>query len=159
MTRITDLVNHVYAVSERGLWQDDATRTTVDEVRALSRAGELVVAEHSGEVTGVVRVQMLDGQTGEFGMLAVDPTLRGHGIGRDLVHFAEDFTRDSGRRYMQLELLVPRDWVLESKQFLAAWYDRIGYQLQRVGRIEESYPDLAPMLGTPADFRTYRKEL
>lgn len=159
MTRITELVNHVYAVSERGLWRAGATRTTVGEVRALSRAGELVIAEDAGRLTGVVRVRQLDSHTGEFGMLAADPGMRGRGIGRDLVRFAEELVRVNGRGYMQLELLVPRDWVLESKQFLAAWYGRIGYRLHRVGRIEESYPDLAPMLCTEADFRIYRKEL
>jgi GNAT superfamily N-acetyltransferase len=159
MTGITDLINVVYAEAERGLWQQNAARTNLDEVIALTRAGELAIARSDGQLTGVVRIQQLDGDTGEFGMLAADPAFRGRGIGRDLIRYAEDATRSSGRRYMQLELLVPRTWTLASKEFLAAWYDRLGYRLQRVGQIEEAYPDLAPLLSTPADFRIYRKTL
>ena len=32
-------------------------------------------------------------------------------------------------------------------------------ELERVGRLEELYPELAPLLATPADFRVYRKPL
>ncbi len=159
MARITSLVNRVYADSERGLWRDGAVRTTLHEVSALIRAGQLVVAEADGQVTGVVHVKRLDAGTGEFGMLATDPTVRGRGIGRDLVRFAEQSMRAEGCRHMQLELLVPREWVLDSKEFLAAWYDRLGYELRRIGHIEELYPNLAPMLCTPTDFRIYRKKL
>jgi GNAT superfamily N-acetyltransferase len=159
MSAVTDLVNRVYAESERGLWIGDAARTTFDEVVALVRAGELVMGTADGRLTGVIRVRRLDGESGEFGMLAVDPTVRGQGFGRELVRYAEDATRAAGRRFMQLELLVPRGWVLESKEFLARWYDRLGYRLQRVARIEESYPELAPLLATAADFRIYRKTL
>ena len=159
MTGITDLVNVVYEEAERGLWQQDAARTNVAQVIELTCAGELAIARRDGQLTGVVRIQQLDDDTGEFGMLAADPAFRGRGIGRDLIRYAEDATRSSGRRYMQLELLVPRTWTLASKEFLAAWYDRLGYRLQRLGQIEEAYPDLAPLLSTPADFRIYRKTL
>lgn len=159
MGRITDLVNEVYADSERGLWREGATRTTPPEVVALTRAEQVVIAQSGGQVTGVLCLKQLDDETGEFGMLASDPALRGRGIGRDLVRFAEESARADGRRYMQLELLVPRDWVLASKEFLAAWYDRLGYTLQRTGHIEEAYPNLAPMLSTATDFRIYRKTL
>lgn len=159
MEHITDLVNRVYADAERGLWRDDATRTSVEEVATLTRAGQLVVADIDGQPTGVVCVKRLDKDTGEFGMLATEPIARGRGIGTELVRFAEQAMRDDGCRQMQLELLVPREWVLESKEFLAAWYDRLGYRLARIGHIEEAYPHLAPMLCTPTDFRIYRKDI
>jgi GNAT superfamily N-acetyltransferase len=159
MGRIADLVNAVYADSERGLWREGATRTTPSEVATLTRANQVVISETDGRLTGVVCVKQLDADTGEFGMLAADPEIRGRGIGRDLVRFAEQSARAEGCTYMQLELLVPRDWVLASKEFLAAWYGRLGYELQRTGHLEEAYPHLAPMLCTAADFRIYRKTL
>ncbi len=159
MAAITDLINLVYKESERGLWRHNAARTTLDEVIGLIRAEELVIARHDARLTGVVRVQQLDDHTGEFGMLAADPNLRGQGIGRDLVHFAEEDTRASGCEYMQLELLIPQTWTLDSKEFLLSWYGRLGYRLHRIAQIEEAYPDLAPLLCTPADFRIYRKRL
>jgi GNAT superfamily N-acetyltransferase len=160
MTAVTELVNDVYRKSERGLWRAGTARTSREEVIALTKAGELVAdLRAGGDVAGVVRVQELDEATGEFGMLAADPARHGQGIGRDLVRFAEDDSRARGHTTMQLELLVPRDWRLASKERLHGWYTRLGYRLDRIGRIEEHYPDLAPLLAGPSDYRIYRKSL
>ena len=159
MQRITDLTNEVYALAEDGLWTDGATRTTVDEVGELTRAGQIAVARRHGRVVGCVRVQRLDEGTGEFGMLAADPAHRGVGVGRELVRFAERKCRADGLGVIQLELLVPRDWTHPAKQFLDAWYTRIGYRVARTGPIDEAYPALAPLLATPCDFVIYRKAL
>jgi GNAT superfamily N-acetyltransferase len=159
MRRITDLVNGVYVVAEEGLWIDGASRTTVDEIAELTRAGEIAVARLGGVVVGCVRIQDLDAQTGEFGMLAADPEHRGVGIGRALVRFAERKCRADGLGAMQLELLVPRGWTHPTKRFLDAWYTRMGYRIARTGTIDEAYPALAPLLATPCDFVIYRKDL
>ncbi len=157
--RIADLVNLVYTESERGLWIDGAQRTSAREITAFVGAGELAVARVDGRPAGVVRIQQLDPDTGEFGMLAVDPAIRGRGVGRDLVRFAEDTCRERGSTVMRLELLVPRGWVLESKEFLHAWYSRLGYRLDRVGTFDQDYPHLAPHLAGPTDYRIYLKRL
>jgi hypothetical protein len=60
---------------------------------------------------------------------------------------------------MQLELLVPREWSHPSKEFLTAWYTRIGYRPVRTGRLEESYPALAAHLATPCDLVIHHKDL
>ena len=60
---------------------------------------------------------------------------------------------------MQLELLVPREWTHPSKQFLADWYDRLGYRVTQRADLAEDYPHLAPSLATPCDFLVYRKDL
>jgi GNAT superfamily N-acetyltransferase len=159
MARITELTNQVYAVAEDGLWIPGATRTTLDEVVELTRAGQIAVARLSGRVVGCVRIQRLDEATGEFGMLAADPAHRGLGVGRELLRFAERKSRAEGARSMRLELLVPRDWTHPSKVFLEAWYTRLGYRVARTGGIEEAYPALAPLLATPCDFVIYDKPL
>jgi ribosomal protein S18 acetylase RimI-like enzyme len=159
MQRITDLTNEVYSEAEDGLWTKGATRTTVDEIAELTRAGQIAVARLRGRVVGCVRVQRLDEGTGEFGMLAADPAHRGVGVGRELVRFAERKFRAEGLRTLQLELLVPRRWTHPTKEFLAAWYSRIGYRVARTGTIDEAYPALAPLLATPCDFVIYHKDL
>jgi GNAT superfamily N-acetyltransferase len=159
MQRITDLTNEVYAVAEEGLWTDGATRTTVAEVAELIRSGQIAVARLRGRIVGCVRVQRLDEGTGEFGMLAADPDHRGIGVGRELVRFAERKCRADGLGTMQLELLVPRDWAHPAKEFLAAWYSRLGYRVARTGTIDEAYPALVPLLATPCDFVIYHKDL
>jgi GNAT superfamily N-acetyltransferase len=159
MERITDLTNAVYAASEEGLWIDGTERTTIEEVADLTRAGQIAVARLDGRVVGCVRVQRLDEGTGEFGMLTADPAHRGVGIGRELVRFAERKCRAEGLHTMLLELLVPREWSHPGKEFLAAWYTRIGYRVVRTGTIDELYPALAPLLATRCDFVIYRKAL
>ena len=60
---------------------------------------------------------------------------------------------------MQLELLVPRAWRHPYKEFLKAWYRRIGYRHIRTGGIGDAHPHLAPLLATPCDVDVYEKPL
>jgi GNAT superfamily N-acetyltransferase len=156
---ITTLVNKVYAAGEAGLWLDGEQRTTPGEVATLIRAGEVAAARTDGKLAGVVRVQQLTGTTGEFGMLAADPRLRGVGIGRDLVAFAEAWMRGRGLTVSQLELLVPKTWAHPVKEFLRSWYLRLGYRLVRTDALDHDYPHLVPYLATPCDFLVFHKTL
>ena len=92
-------------------------------------------------------------------MLVAAPDQRGTGVGRALVAFAEEHSRERGLRAIQLELLVPRTWRHPSKEFLKAWYGRIGYRPVRTGTIDENHPHLAPLLATPCDLNVYEKPL
>lgn len=159
MTAISELINRVYKVAEDGLWVDGAARTNPAEVAELTRAGEIVVARLDGRLVGSVRLQVLGDDLAEFGMLVSAPEHRSIGIGRELVRFAERESRAGGRYVMQLEVLVPREWSHPVKEFLTGWYGRLGYRLVRVGTVDEAYPDLAPLLATPCDFRIYHKDL
>ena len=139
-----------------GSWHNATSR---QEVASLTQAEEITVARLHEELVGCVRIQHLSAGIGEFGMLAAAPKRRGTGIGRELVRFAEQYGRETGLEVMQLELLVPRAWSHPSKEFLAAWYGRIGYQVARTGSIDESYPELAPSLATPCDSVIHHKSL
>ena len=157
---VTELINQVYRDGEKGLWLGEVVpRTTVAEVGSLIRAEEIAVARVGGQIVGSVRIQQLDADTGEFGMLAATSALQGQGIGRRLVAFAEQDRRDVGATVMQLELLVPQGWEHPTKAMLAQWYGRLGYQVVRKGSIENDFPHLAPFLATTCDFLIYNKAL
>lgn len=156
---LAGLVNRVYAVAEEGLWADGAPRTTPAEMAELIAAGQIAVARAEERIVGAVRIQRLDSSEGELGMLVADPAHRGTGVGRELVRFAERWGSEQGLGTMQLEVLVPRQWAHPSKEFLKAWYTRVGYRPVRTGQFEESYPELAPLLATPCDFVIYHKDL
>jgi GNAT superfamily N-acetyltransferase len=157
--RLTDLVNAVYETAEDGLWRSGATRTSAPVMTELIKAREIAVATLDGELAGAVRVHTVSADTGEFGMLAAAPEHRGNGVGRALVDFAEQRSRDQGMRAMQLELLVPRTWHHPSKVFLDGWYRRIGYEVVRRTRLDENYPELAPLLATECELLVYEKSL
>ena len=118
MDQLTRLINDVYMTAESGLWQDGVTRTTGSELAELIERGEIAVATRDGRIAGMVRIHDVAGDTSEFGMLVAAPDERGSGIGRALIEFAERHSRERGMRTMQLELLVPRDWRHETKEFL-----------------------------------------
>jgi ribosomal protein S18 acetylase RimI-like enzyme len=154
---ITDLFNEVYATAEAGLWIG-AARTTTVEIQQMIAANEIAVARVDGRVVGAIRIQQLDDGVGEFGMLVADPAHRGE-VGRELVSFAEELSGRRGLATMQLEVLLPRGWSHPTKEFLKAWYTRLGYRWVRAGSIDQSYPQLAPLLATPCDFAVYHKPL
>ncbi len=157
--QLTGLVTEVYATAESGLWREGTVRTTPSELAGLIAAGEIAVATRGGGIAGVVQVHDVASDTSAFGMLAADPEQRGAGVGRALVDFAERQGRERGLRAMQLELLLPRTWSHPSKEFLKAWYGRLGYRLVRTTTMQEAYPHLAPLLATPCDLEIREKPL
>jgi GNAT superfamily N-acetyltransferase len=156
---LADLVNVVYAVAEAGMWQEGAARTSAAEVAQLIGDGEIVVAFRGADPVGMVRLRDVRADTSEFGMLVAAPTERNTGVGRALLDFAERQTAERAMTTMQLELLVPREWTHPSKAFLKDWYGRRGYRLVRTGKLEDSYPHLAPHLATPCDLEVHAKLL
>ncbi|MCK8608852.1 GNAT family N-acetyltransferase [Agromyces sp. C10] len=156
---IADLVNRVYNEAEAGLWLPGAERTTPEQVAELVAAGQIATAREHDRLVGAVRVHALDDDLAEFGMLAADPDRRGLGIGRDLVAFSERLAAGRGARTMQLELLVPVSWAHPSKEFLRAWYERLGYRVVRTGDLAELHPELAPLLATECDLLVFHRPL
>jgi GNAT superfamily N-acetyltransferase len=156
---VAELINEAYLGGEKGLWAEGTPRTDEDEVRALIRAGQIVVALDGDELVGSVKLVWLDEETAEFGMLAGSPRHRNSGIGRLLVAYAEGKALESGRRTMRLELLVPREWSHPVKEFLLQWYTRLGYVHVRTGVLEEQYPQLSPHLVTACNYQVYHKAL
>ena len=156
---LAGLVNRVYAAAEAGLWVDGTERTTPAQMAGLIAAGQIALARAQEQIVGAVRVQRLDDDMGEFGMLVADPAHRGMGVGRELVRFAERWSQAQELDTMQLKVLVPRHWTHPSKEFLTAWYTRIGYRPVLTRHVEESHPELVPLLATPCDFVTYHKNL
>ena len=140
VAQLTDLVNRVYADGEKGLWGPGAARTDQAETAALIERGEIAVARIGGRLVGAVRIRVLDDERGELGMLVAVPEQQGTGIGRELVRFAEQWGREQGLTTMQLELLMPLEWEHPVKEFLRAWYTRIGYRQVSLGDLAERLP-------------------
>jgi GNAT superfamily N-acetyltransferase len=157
---LAHLINDVYGEAERGLWCDGATRTTATDLAGLIAAGQVAVATTpDGRIVGSIHVHRVSDDTTELGTLVAAPDERGTGVGRDLVAFAEDHSREQGMRAIQLTLLVPRDWQHPNKEFLRSWYERRGYRLIGTRRMEDAHPHLAPLLATPSYLELREKPL
>jgi GNAT superfamily N-acetyltransferase len=157
--RLSDMINEVYDDAESGMWKRAGTRTDPAAVERLLRIGALILAEIDDALVGSVHVSFVGERVGEFGMLAADPGRRGAGIGSALVRHAESWARQQGCHTMRLELLTPRHWKNPRKEFLTAWYARIGYAPQNTEPLERMYPNLVPELATDCDFTVWHKPL
>jgi GNAT superfamily N-acetyltransferase len=104
-------------------------------------------------------VRQLDDGTADLGLVSVIPARWGSGLGRQLVRSAEELARSSGAKTMQLELLVPKEWVHPEKERLCAWYERLGYEVVRVAPFDEIAAHLAPQLATRCEFLVFRMPL
>ena len=169
---LVGLVNDVYEGAEIGIWREGFRRTSLSEIEAFLRAGELAVAYvdgNSGSVNasrqpvGCVCIKILPSEQetiggqkspegsaakpgiGNFSMLSLDPAHRGSGVGRAMVHFVEEWCQSRlGLGVLGLELLFP---IAEHafKARLAAWYQRMGYAEIRDGvRGPRSFADDHP---------------
>jgi GNAT superfamily N-acetyltransferase len=157
--RLSDLINEVYDDAESGMWKRKGARTNPAEVERLLRAQALILAEIDGALVGSVNVNLMGDGVGEFGMLVADRNCRGEGIGSALVKHAEKWAREHKCHTMRLEVLTPRHWTHQSKNFLRQWYSRIGYAPQVTEPFESMHPELVPELATECDFTVWHKSL
>jgi N-acetylglutamate synthase-like GNAT family acetyltransferase len=97
----------------------DADRTNPEKVRALLQKGKFLLVEHEGALAGCVYVE-LRGESGYFGLLAVDPAWQRSGLGSGMVAAAEEYCRAAGCHFMDLT-------IVNLRSELPAFYHRLGY--------------------------------
>jgi GNAT superfamily N-acetyltransferase len=178
VTRLANIINAAYKISEQGIFTSAYVRVSADDVRRLLRGSELALAwlkpetpasgtemaspspQFSPEaLIGCVRVEDRGPDTGAFGLLACDTAFQGTGAGTALVRFAEEQCRARGKTVMQCELLVPYEFVQPVKARILAWYNRLGYEVIRNGDFDAEYPAIAANMAAKTYFRVLEKEL
>lgn len=160
IAHLVKLINDIYATEESDLWKSKSSKRVVeDEVRGFLEQEQLFFAFVDDELVGSVKIDIIDDDTMEFGMLVANPDYRGLGIGRELVSTVECFARDQGYKTMMLELLTPQIGVNQSKEFLKKWYTRIGYIPGKTIPFEQEFPRRAKDFACPCDFTVWLKDL
>ncbi|KAI0841412.1 hypothetical protein F5Y06DRAFT_219384 [Hypoxylon sp. FL0890] len=173
---LTDIINAAYSETEGGIFKPGYLRTSIRDVAKFLKAGTLAVASiptttsdatpkaTSGRTPlGCISIKKLSENRAELGLFAVAMSQRGSGIGRDLLAWAERWCLENlggpGVAIVQLDLLVPTHFDHPFKKRLDVWYTRLGYKI--VGRRDFAldYPDLAPQLAGPTEYRMYEKTL
>jgi GNAT superfamily N-acetyltransferase len=153
------VINEAYAVGEEGLWLDGWVRITRPEVEEAVRSEGMFAATVDGEIVGAAFVRPIDAKTSDLGLVSATPAHWGTGLGGEIVRAAEDHVRGQGVKRMQLELLVPQEWVHPHKDRLRRWYIRLGYEVVRTATFEEVATHVASQLATPCEFLVFRKSL
>ena len=114
---VTRLINAAFVV-ERFFKKGD--RTTPDVVRALTAKGFFLVAAEPGrDLAGSVYVE-IRGASVYVGMLAIDPSRQGTGLGRVLMTAAENHGREHGCSTADIT-------VVNLRTELPPFYRRLGY--------------------------------
>ena len=114
---IAALINRAYEVERFFVLGD---RTSTDRVRAAMATGRFLVhRSDAGVIDGCVFVE-IEGRTGKFGMLAVDPSGQRQGLGARLIEAAESDAQAAGCTRMAIR-------VVNLRTDLIPRYQRLGY--------------------------------
>ena len=130
IAEIVRVVNAAFQV-ERDFRAGD--RTSVEEVARLMANSVFLVAKRDDAIAGAVQVKV-SGNTGYFGMLAVDPAQQRYGIGRTLLEAAENYCRGQGCHEITLHTGSIRTE-------LFPYYGKFGYVITKI--------EPAPSEGSP----------
>ena len=157
-----EILVNAYAQTEREIWGENYVRISKEEYQQLIEQEHVFTAFLNNEVVGTILLSQLSETIFSFGLLAVDFSNKGLGIGRKLVYHAEQEAMKLGATEMTLEILRPKNQFVQFKQQLAEWYERQGYVFTHSADFLELKPtktEKAKQLITPAVFDCYRKEL
>ncbi len=110
------LINSAFRVEQPFI---DGDRTNPDGVRAYMEKGKFLLAEEAAGLAGCVYIE-LRGDRGYLGLLGVDPSRQGTGLGRKLMNAAENFFRQAGCVAVDLR-------VVSARTPLPAFYRHLGY--------------------------------
>ena len=160
ITTLADIVNTAYTAAESDIFIPSYKRTSLSGIASYITDSQLAIAYNPiGEPIGCVFVKILSPKLGQFGMLALDAKYQGTGLGKQITAFAEDEVRRQGCERMQLEILVPLTFHHEGKARMLAWYNRMGYEVVKLGDFGVDYPDLVGLLAGPTEYRILEKPL
>jgi N-acetylglutamate synthase-like GNAT family acetyltransferase len=101
---VARLVNEAF-LAERFFIERD--RTNPATVRDLMKTGQFLLAEDAGGIIGCVHTE-LHGDRGYFGMLSIEPSRQGTGVGHRLVNAVESDFRAAGCKVCDLKIVNAR---------------------------------------------------
>jgi len=140
---IASLINRAFAV-ERFFKSGD--RTDPEQVRQMMRDGRFLLLHDGVELVACVFVKVT-GKRGYLGTLSVDPARQKSGLGRRMMHEAEDYFRATGCNVVDIRIVDVRPELREI-------YTKVGFV--------ETGTESAEVIRTatrPVHFITMSKEL
>lgn len=127
--QIAAVVNAAFAIEKFLV----GPRTDEDQLTRMMQKGLFLLARDSaGNLLASVYVEVR-GSRGYLGMLAVDPSHQGQGLGRIMVEAAENFCRDQGCASMDLT-------TLNLRPELPPFYRKLGYEETGIEEFRPSRP-------------------
>jgi N-acetylglutamate synthase-like GNAT family acetyltransferase len=131
---IARLVNAAFLVEQFFIERD---RTNPATIRSLMENGKFLLAEEGSSLVGCVHIEQ-HGDRGYFGMLSVDPSLQGTGVGHQLVDTVEKHFRDAGCRFCDMK-------IVDVRTDLHTLYRRWGYTETGTAPYDDPTPTKIPV--------------
>ncbi len=129
-------INKNYSETEKEFWKDGVERTTLERFQTEILNNHVLVYFDDHNPVGTVKYAIED-KDAMFGMLSVNLDQHGKRIGSQLYRQMEDNLMDQGVQNLHLELLVPRHYTSEYKDYIYNWYLRNGFELRDRKRTED----------------------
>lgn len=104
-----------------------------EESLAAESADIMLIAEASTTLCGCVMLHLLDKQTVQLRQMAIDTTLQGKGLGKQLLTAAENTAWESGYKKI----------ILHARITARGFYERAGYQTRGAVFTEVTIPHIA----------------
>lgn len=153
------IMRDAYARTETEIWGENYLRMPQSEYEALIDEGKVMAALMDGKIVGGVTSKNLNQDISTFGLLATHQDFGGLGIGTTLVEAVEEKARVAGAKYMNIEILRPRDFNLPQKDRLRSWYEGMGYAYTHCENFQDRRPVRAKDLKVPSVFDCYQKTI
>jgi ribosomal protein S18 acetylase RimI-like enzyme len=115
--RLVDLIDRAFMVERFFLEQD---RIDLAGVEQFLKQGAFLISEEEGSAEACVYVEVR-AERGYFGLLSVAPERQGAGLGKRLVAAAEDYCREAGCVFMDLQ-------IVNLREELPGFYRKLGYE-------------------------------
>jgi len=131
---IARLVNTAFLVEQFFIERD---RTNPATVRGLMEKGKFLLAEDASTLVGCIYME-LRGERGYFGMLSIDPSRQGMGVGHQLVNTVEKYFRDAGCKFSDLK-------IVDVRTDLHTLYHRWGYADSGTAIYDDPTPTKIPV--------------
>ena len=131
---IAHLVNVAFLVEQFFIERD---RTNPATVRGLMENGKFLLAEDGPKLVGCIHYEARRDR-GYFGMLSIDPTRQGTGVGRRLVNEVEKYFRDAGCKFCDLKIVNVRTELHDL-------YQRWGYADAGTAEYDDPTPTKIPV--------------
>jgi ribosomal protein S18 acetylase RimI-like enzyme len=131
---IARLVNEAFLVEQFFIERD---RTNPETVLELMTRGKFLLANDEQALVGAIYVE-LRGDRGYFGMLSIDPSRQGMGVGHRLADAAEIYFRESGCRWSDL-------MIVHVRPELQRLYVRWGYKETGTSPYTDPHPTKIPV--------------
>jgi ribosomal protein S18 acetylase RimI-like enzyme len=100
----------------------DGTRTDAAHLSDIIKTPGTTILKYTrdGKIISCVELKEMDGRL-YLGMLTVEPSIQGGGIGKEMLRASEDFGRKQGCQSVFMRVVTRRTELI-------AWYERHGYK-------------------------------